>query len=423
MSRYYKIEINKQDEPDKVWVPDSMTALGSKKYSFASVDDDGNALHSALDVAIDIPVATLSQPRQACMVRVFGVSLNDISQFSHLVGATVKVHGGMLEKGGLPLAKQFKPDLLMHGLIMWSSGNWEAPSNMSLDMFVVPLSATDIKTKTTVDLTFDWQAGKNLKDGIKTMLENAYGKSNNKDGYEIVINISDELVSVQQQAGTPYRNLSSFAKQLQEVTKAQKIKMPDDEVYEGVQMKVWDKKIFVYDNSKPESGTTQNTKAKPLDINFIELIGQPTWKTAAHISFKTIMRADIQVADYIKLPKDLRTPYVLTSGGPAGGAAGGTAPNTPSGIKLPSKDKSAFAGKFQVIEVRHLGQFRQGDGRSWVTAFDAVAIHKEVVNRKTAEEEAVKKETTPAVPFGPPAPGNTSNVPQATQGPLGGGGV
>ena len=103
-----------------------------------------------------------------------------------------------------------------------------------------------------------------------------------------------------------------------------------------------------------EPGAAAQTAKK--NVSYQDLIGQPTWIDAPTISFKTVMRADINVGDYIKLPNTVAT-------------------STPqSVIGTPLRNRPTFQGLFQVQIVRHLGNFRQPDAASWVTVFNAYPV-------------------------------------------------
>jgi hypothetical protein len=64
------------------------------------------------------------------------------------------------------------------------------------------------------------------------------------------------------------------------------------------------------------------------------------------------MRSDIHVGNTITLPSTFNNVQA---------GAGYATPPTPI----------AFSGTFQVIKVRHVGNFRQSTADAWVTIFDA----------------------------------------------------
>ena len=63
--------------------------------------------------------------------------------------------------------------------------------------------------------------------------------------------------------------------------------------YEGVRVAIQENSFVIYD------GTTTKT---PVQIAFNDLVGQVTWKAPNVVNITTIMRADLHVGDYVKLP-------------------------------------------------------------------------------------------------------------------------
>jgi hypothetical protein len=100
--------------------------------------------------------------------------------------------------------------------------------------------------------------------------------------------------------------------------------------------------IVVFDGGASGGGT----------VSYTDLIGQPTWIKPQTIQFKTVMRSNIYVGNIVTLRS--------TFNNVAAGAAFSTPP-TPI----------AFSGSFEVIKVRHVGNYRQSTADAWVTIFDA----------------------------------------------------
>lgn len=107
-------------------------------------------------------------------------------------------------------------------------------------------------------------------------------------------------------------------------------------------------KIVVFDTTH---------KPGPVQINFTDLIGQPTWVAPQIMQVKTVMRADLQIGSIITMPKGMQnTPGLVT-----------TWPDSlPSSIKY----QSAFQNNFQIVELRHIGNFRSPDSGDWCTVFN-----------------------------------------------------
>ena len=102
------------------------------------------------------------------------------------------------------------------------------------------------------------------------------------------------------------------------------------------------------------------TNANPKQINFNDLVGQPTWVPGTDgsptIMLTTVMRADIQVGSVILMPQGAGGPGMVTISG---------AGVNPSLLNL----KTAFQGQFIVSAIRQVGNSRDTGPTSWVTMF------------------------------------------------------
>lgn len=325
--RYYKI-ILKNATTGEVLKPASMKGLDTDASytSFAA----GANLPGALNIELDIPVAPFATPAGAAYVKIWGVSLEEIAQSNDLEGCKIEVYGGMQK--GLPLAKPAQAGLLVQGVVSQSFGNW-VNTEMSLDLIIVADAGTIEEPK---NIVLDWKTGASLKDAIASTLTNAF------PGSTATINVDPGLVATQDQAGF-YQTMAQFNAYLSSASKA----IVKKDGYLGVQVAQLGNAFNVYD------GTTKKT---PKDIAFEDLLGQPTWIGPNVIQFKNVMRADLALDDYVKLPA-----------GQISSTASGTAPFG-SGIK----QKSAFQGSFQIIDVHHYGSFRQPDAYAWNSTFNAV---------------------------------------------------
>jgi len=105
---------------------------------------------------------------------------------------------------------------------------------------------------------------------------------------------------------------------------------------------------------------TDYTQPLPaVQINFEDLVGQPTWIETNKIQIRTVLRSDIIVGSYITLPKgDASLPGFVQT----------TYAAMPSSIKY----QTTFAGQFIVQEVRQIGHYRMPDGNAWISVFNAV---------------------------------------------------
>ena len=341
--RYYEIII--YDKGGDIVVPRHF--LKTQKNATYTSYIDGKSLPAALNVEIQAQVSPFNMPVQpnSSFVRIWGVSIGEISQSADLNDLQIVVKAGMQK--GLPLANPKQNGVILQGRIWQSNGNWIG-LDKTLDLFVNP---TDVEPGPR-NFAFIWKRGQTIEQPLKSTLGLAM------PAYTPKVVVSSELVAQGDMVGS-YRSLSEFATAIKKVTQQQQykgIKTLLGNKYDGVNITARGKDLIAYDGT---ADYAENSYSKPLEVKFIDLVGQPTWITANQINFKTVMRADIKVGDYVKLPKDLRTPYVVTS-------PGSSLPGTPA------RDKLAFAGVFLVQRVYHWGNFRVPLADAWVSTFDAV---------------------------------------------------
>ncbi len=308
--RYYKIAIT---DP----------ATGKAVRTYTSLLPSGAVNPGALMVEFDIPVAPFFTPIGSAFVRVWGIPRHDISTASDLNGKTIEVYGGMSK--GLPLANPAQAGLLIRGVIQQAFGNWQDTSQ-TLDLIITSGggSLADVK-----NIVVNWKAGTTLASALAATLATAFPK------LARTINISPRLVLNHDEVGY-YATLVQFAQYVKTVS--------IDIVgagYAGVDMVIHDGSVIAYD------GTTAKT---PRPIAFTDLIGQPTWIASNQIQFRTALRADLQISDYVKLP-----PTIVTTG---------------ASSLSQYRDKLTFQGVFMIDVIRHIGAFRTPDAESWVTTFD-----------------------------------------------------
>jgi hypothetical protein len=104
--------------------------------------------------------------------------------------------------------------------------------------------------------------------------------------------------------------------------------------------------ITVYDYTAP---------SPPVQIQYTDIVGMPTWIDFGVLQVMLIMRHDItNINGSITLP-----PVPLTSN---------SGQNNAAYIKNSSL---TFQGTFSVTQVRHIGNFRSPDGTQWVTIVNA----------------------------------------------------
>lgn len=298
---------------------------------------NGQTLPGALNIELDVFVSSYANPDSGSYVHIDGVSLPEISQANNLFGMNIEVKGGM--KAGLPLANPAHSGILFQGNIFQAFGNWVG-TEMSLDLIIN--AGTNVPNNPPPNLVHNWAKGTKLADAIKTTLKTAFPT------YTANVSISDNLIYTENSVGF-YTSLEQYALYIKQVSTsiiAPASAAPSATPYQGVEIALNQTTFSVHD------GTTQTT---PKSISFQDLVGQPTWIEGPVIQVKTVMRADINVGDYIKLPPGL----VTTSS---------AVPNSQVDLK------TAFQGTFLVTKLRHVGNFRQPDGASWVTIILAAPV-------------------------------------------------
>jgi hypothetical protein len=122
-----------------------------------------------------------------------------------------------------------------------------------------------------------------------------------------------------------------------------------DGKYPGIHMTSHSNTIDVWDGSQPVGNG---------DISYLELIGQPTWLNVNTISVKVVLRGGLYCGWYFTLPQTL----VGFNGADAMLPMG--APDQRTHITLP--------GVYQITKVMHIGDFRNPDGASWSTNYEAM---------------------------------------------------
>lgn len=333
----------------------------SNKQIYTSWFNDQND-PGALNVIFDFPVVPYSTTRGAAMIEISGIPLESISFATNLNNKNISISAGF--KPGLPLATQvsrYQEGPIVVGRILQAYGNWIG-NNMTLNMVILPGTASaPTQTATTtaqqpaaaaatapaplgspqqpVDFNFIMPLGVNMETAIRNALRTAlptFGPPQIKIK-SIVASGPRSFVA---------RSITEFAQKIKQLS--QQI---EGESYSGVEMTISNgNTIIVYDGS---------TVIKQVDINFADLIGQPTWIEPFKIQFKCPLRADLQVGYNVTLPAGYY----------------GIQPNDPTRLSPnPYRFQSAQQGTFRITELRHVGNFRQPDGNSWATVVTCVQI-------------------------------------------------
>jgi hypothetical protein len=332
--RYYQIDLTNPSG-----APIKSTSLNGLPLS--SLRPDGSTNPAALNIEFDIPIKAYHLPdAYAAHLRIWGLSLNEISQAFNLSGAKINIRAGMAQ--GLPLANPAQQGLIMTGTVFQSFGNWIG-TDQTVEMIFLPLDNQDLPGAIQ-NFSWNWTKGTQMADAIRTTLKAAL------PNMQANINISPNLVRTSNNQGT-YKSLDEFASHVNEISRD----TIADPSYQGVSIISTGDQINVSDGTSTQSGAIQ--------IAFQDLIGQPTWMPSGEVStgpigiqVKTVLRADISVNTIIQLPKTL-------------------AINTPTQQSIGrTNGQLTFSGQYKVLRMHHFGNFRQPDAESWCTTFDCVAI-------------------------------------------------
>ena len=284
---------------------------------------------AALQVELDIPVTEFAVPVGSASVTIWGIPLADVAQGSNFNGNFVSIYGGMSK--GLPLANPTQQGLLVQGTVLQAFGNWVG-NVMTLTLIVLNAPPADVPQ----NIVFNWAKGTTLANAITNTLAVAF------PGFKVNIQIDPNLVLNQAVEVGYYQTISQFAKYLKNMSASLIV----GGTYNGVRISLTETTFNVYD------GTTATT---PLQINFTDLIGQPTWIDPGTMQFNTILRADISVGTYVHMPS---IPVITT-------------PQSQSQARTKSAFGSDGRQVFQVNFIRHVGNSRGSGGESWITTFNA----------------------------------------------------
>ncbi len=178
-----------------------------------------------------------------------------------------------------------------------------------------------------------------LSDAIKKTLNVAFPNA------KINISISPSLKLAYQDAGM-YQSLPQYAAYIKQLSHS----ILGSDKYGGVRMSSHGPSIDVWDAT---GGPTSVVSGNKVTMGFVDLIGQPSWIGVNSINFKTVMRSDIHIGMFVKLPPTLMT--VTQAAGYEGAKAG----------------VMAFDGDFVITSVTHIGDFRNPDGNAWCTVYEA----------------------------------------------------
>ena len=320
MSRYYDITLTPTPLSSGNQ-PQTWTSFPNRTY------DPG-----ALNVQLDLLASPMATPMGNSTISIDGISLQDLLQAQQFANMNIVVKGGM--QAGLPLANPSQAGVLLQGMVYQSFANWVG-TDMNLNFVVIPSIYTFAKPG---GLVIQWNKGQALSDAIAIMLQAAYPANPR------IINIGANY-STSATLTHAVQTLPQFASWLKSITKSSSSPGVDITILPSGAIYAWD-------------GTS---KGAAVSLAFTDLIGQPKWVDQNVMQFVTIMRADIQVGSLVTMPVGLQNlPGIVQT----------QASSLPSQLKY----KTSFQGQFIVQSIRHVGNFRDSDGASWATYFQAAPL-------------------------------------------------
>lgn len=312
--RYYKLVIT--------------DTQGNQQAYYTSQTSSGAYNPNALNIEFDIPVYPLATPAGSNYIRVWGISLQDLFQSSNYNGSTLELYAGMT--AGLPLNNPTQQGLILYGTINQAFGNWQ-DINQTIDFITYPNSGSP---SAPANIVFDWKVGQSMSDAISQTMTKAFPT------YTTTININSKLVATSPDRGV-FQTLTQFAQYI--INKSKSV-IPDS-TYLGVNATIKQSSVLFYDTP---------TSTTPKEISFFDLIGQPTWIGYQEINLKTVLRADLNVGDYITIVTPVSKVVAQSY--------------------TQYKNQTQFTNTYQIRNLRHVGNFRSPQGDAWITNIEAVQL-------------------------------------------------
>lgn len=307
--------------------------------TWSSVNPDGSPNRQAQNIEMDVLVYNGAAAAGNSTLTIHGPRLTELLDANNLRNKIVTVKGGMMK--GLPLANPAQAGILFKGQVFQSFANWIG-TNMELSLILNP---NPHNLENPGNYTLVWNKNQPLSDALRQTLSKAL------PGYTLDINISPQIVATANHAGV-YYTLDELAASVSVWTSEYFSGVAKN--YEGVQIGVSRGTVTVNDGTQPASGVTQ--------INFLDLVGQPTWIGFNQLQFITIMRGDLSLNSVVQMPQGISNlPGFVTT----------TAESKPSQARY----QSTFRGPFIIRSVRYVGNFRSTSGEMWVSIYEAVPFN------------------------------------------------
>lgn len=339
--RYFDIRVGKSQSA--VIQTDSGTtvtsAAGAPVTRWCSQTDTGANNGSAPQIIMDVPVAAFDSPMGAAVIQILGVDIKTVSQASHYARHPITVRAGM--SGGLPLENASQAGQILAGQIIDAAGNWIG-TNMNLTLVVAPMVAAD-----DLNLQIMCPRGQPLDEAIKLAITSAYPE------LTVQVSVSDRLI-----ANQTYYHYCTTLTGLSSLVKKWSQSIIKDADYPGVSVIRNGDVVFVFDT--PADGDV-------VQIDFDDLVGQPTWVGVKQMQIAVVMRGDLTIGKRFTL--------TYTKSGGALASYGTVGPGSSLGQTVyAGRNKLIFSGTWQIRSLRHIGDSRTPDATSWVTTINAVQV-------------------------------------------------
>jgi hypothetical protein len=318
----------------------SIQTAAGKILNYSSLNSAGLNNGSALKVELDLYEALYHQAAPNSLLRIYGVPYADLSQLSNLnpnytanpiVFPKIKIAVGM--SAGLPYANPKQAGLIIDGIIEYAFANWQG-TEICLDLIVNSIGTAKYARP---NIAWNWGFGQNMQLAITNALKTGYPDA------IVTGSISSTLKYTETQPGV-YTDIATFSKYLNKTSKD----INPDPNYIGVTV------CATPDGFAIDDGTALSNQL--IKIDYVDMIGNPTWKAPGVIQTKLTMRGDINLNDYITFPP-------LTN----------AVNNAFSTQQV--RNTIPFQGYFQAQLIRHVGSSRQATGDSWCTVVDCVVTN------------------------------------------------
>jgi hypothetical protein len=285
-------------------------------------------------IEFDAFVYGSDQPAGGTTITLHGVSLSSLQQAQQFANGTLILKGGMGK--GLPLTNPAQSGVLFSGSIQQSFGNWTG-TEMTLTFVVY---ASDKTLDVPGAFVLNWPSGTPLSKSISNTLSSVFGSVKQN------IQISSSLVLPNNEIGF-YSTLEQYSSAIMALTTG----------FLGVDYPG----VSIAFNAGVFEVSDQTITPTPTTLVFTDLMGQPAWLAVKTMQVKTVLRADLQIYNTIKMPVGLQN---------APGIVNTAAESQPSYNKY----QSTFQGVFGIRSVRHVGNLRDPSGDSWVSIFNCYPV-------------------------------------------------